>query len=402
MTTESRDLQQELPLGERPSATRATSLQARIAWIVRNYAVFILLIILVIIFGSLAPGFLTWTNFLNIVNQNVPLAIIAVAGTLAIISGNFDLSTGGIYAVVGMGTAWVANATSNIPLSMITGVAIGGVLGLFNGLVVTRLQVHAFLATLASNMVFSSVAVLITNGQLITVNSTGFTDLGRGSWIGVPYAVWVLIAAFIVGTIVLNRTRFGRHVFAVGGNPDAATMSGISTHTVYVWVFVASGLAAGIGGIIGVSLIGSGQPLAGSDLAFEAIAGVILGGTSIVGGAGAVWRSILGVLLIALIGNGFDLAQLNPQLEDFVTGLVIIAAVAVASLGRKQRLSIKRSDDSAYAPASVQDAGTGQPCLSAEDEEEVDDATFAVTRCPARQLLDRCVALAREPDRART
>ncbi|WP_432561405.1 ABC transporter permease [Kineococcus sp. SYSU DK003] len=303
----------------------------------RDYAVLILLVVLVVVLSAMSPVFFTAPNLLNIVTQNAPVAIIAIAGTFVIISGNFDLSVASIYAVGSVVAASIAVATDDVLLGLLAPPVLGMALGLANGFAVTKLHVHSFLATLASSMVFGSLAVMITGGSLITVTVDGFSELGRGRTLGVFNAVWVLLLLVVVGTVLLTRTTFGRHVFAVGGNPAAAELSGLSVDRIRILVFGLSGLAAGIASAIGVSRISSGQPLAGAGLELQAIAAVVLGGTSINGGAGAVWRSIAGVFLIALIGNGFDLMNINPQMKDLVTGVIILVAVAVGVMGRRRR-----------------------------------------------------------------
>lgn len=303
----------------------------------RDYAVLILLVLIPIVLSFLSPSFLTVPNLLNIATQNAPLAIIAVAGTFVIISGNFDLSVAAIYAVGSVAAAYVAVSTGNVVVALLAPLAIGVVLGLVNGLVVAKMRIHSFLATLATSMIYGSFAVLITGGSLVTVATKGFSTLGRDRTLGLFNAVWVLIIVIIIGTILLNRTRFGRYVFAVGGNPSAAELSGLSVDRIRIAVFTLSGLAAGIAAAIGVSRISSGQPLAGSGLELQAIAAIVLGGTSINGGIGAVWRSIAGVFLIALIGNGFDLMNFNPQTKNLVTGAIILVAVAIGVIGRRRR-----------------------------------------------------------------
>lgn len=302
-----------------------------------EYAVLLLLAVVLVALAILSPSFFTFGNIVNILNQNAPLVIIAAAGTFVIISGNFDLSTGAIYSVAGVVAAWLAVTTENVVLALVAGPLIGMLLGAFNGTVITRLRVHSFLATLASSMIFTTIAVLITGGSLITVTTPGFTALGRNRVGGIFVAVLVMIVVVAILWFVLSRTLFGRHVYAVGGNAEAAELSGIRVNRTRILVFVISGLAAGTAAAIGVSRIASGQPLAGAGLELSAIAAVILGGTSIYGGIGAVWRSVAGVFLIALIGNGFDLLNLNPQLKDMVTGFIILAAVGLAAAGRDKR-----------------------------------------------------------------
>ena len=303
----------------------------------RDYAVLILLAALLIVLAIASPSFFTFANLVNIVNQNAPLALIAVAGTFVIISGSFDLSTAAIYAVGSVAAAWVAVESGNVVLGLLAPPVIGLALGVFNGLAVTVLKVHSFLATLASSLIFKAIAVLITGGSLIQVALPGFSELGRGRIGGVFYTVLILIVFVALMWFLLKGTVFGRHVFAVGGNPDAAQLSGVRVDRTRVLVFALSGLAAGMAAAIGVSRIASGQPQAGAGLEFDSIAAIILGGTSIYGGVGAVWRSVAGVFLIALIGNGFDILGFNPQIKDLVTGAIILAAVGLAAAGVKRR-----------------------------------------------------------------
>lgn len=325
---------------EAPNTT-ATQVRARTRISVKDavieYAVLFLLGTVLIALAILSPSFFTFGNIVNILNQNAPLVIIASAGTFVIISGSFDLSTGAMYSVAGVVAAWLAVTFGNVWLALLAAPVVGLVLGAFNGIVITRLRVHSFLATLASSMIFTTIAVLITGGSLITVVTPGFTVLGRDRVGGIFIAVFVMIAVVAALWFLLSRSIFGRHVYAVGGNAEAAELSGIRVRRVQVVVFVLSGLAAGTAAAIGVSRIASGQPLAGAGLELSAIAAVILGGTSIYGGVGAVWRSVAGVFLIALIGNGFDLLSLNPQLKDMVTGFIILAAVGLAAAGRGRR-----------------------------------------------------------------
>jgi ribose transport system permease protein len=310
---------------------------AQVLFFVRDYAVLILLVILLAVLAAVSPSFFTFPNFVNIVNQNAPLGIIAVAGTFVIISGNFDLSVGAIYAVGSVAAAAVATSTGNPWLGLAAAPIAGLGLGLINGVAVTALKVHSFLATLATSLAFGAIAVLITGGSLITVKILGFTDLGRARVGGVYVAVFVLIAVIAIGSFLLQKTVFGRHVFAIGGNEHAAELSGVRVSRARISVFVLSGLAAGMAAAIGVSRISSGQPQAGLGIELDAIAAIVLGGTSINGGVGAVWRSIAGVFLIALIGNGFDIMNINAQLKDLVTGVIILAAVALSAIGKRGR-----------------------------------------------------------------
>ncbi|WP_028273011.1 ABC transporter permease [Arthrobacter sp. UNC362MFTsu5.1] len=317
--------------------TRRTHQRPSVVELAKEYAVLILTGLILVILAFASPSFFTFPNLVNILNQNAPLVIIAAAGTFVIISGNFDLSVGAIFGVAGVTTAAVTVATGNVALGLTLAPVIGLILGAVNGTIITRLRIHSFLATLATSMVYTAVAVLITGGSLITVTIKGFSALGRERWAGVFIAVYVMIAVVAILWFLLTRSVFGRHVFAVGGNAEAAELSGVKVDRTRIIVFSISGLAAGLAAAIGVSRIASGQPLAGAGLELDAIAAIILGGTSIYGGVGAIWRSVVGVFLIALIGNGFDLMNLNPQLKDMVTGFIILAAVGMAAAGQKKR-----------------------------------------------------------------
>jgi ribose transport system permease protein len=303
----------------------------------REYAVLILLAALFITLSLASDSFLSVSNILNILNQQAPLAIVAVAGTLVIISGGFDLSTGAIFAIANVVAAWIAVNLGNVWVGLAFAPVIGLILGAINGTLITKLHIHSFLATLASSLAFRAIAVLITGGALISVADPKFAIIGRDRLFGVFWSIYILVAFVIFIAFVLNRTKFGRYVFAVGGSEEAAVMSGISVDRIRIAVFALSGLAAGVASSIAVSRVASGQPLAGTGLELQAIAAIILGGTSIYGGMGAIWRSLGGVYLIALIGNGFNLLNLNPLFKDLVTGIIILSAVALSATERRKR-----------------------------------------------------------------
>ena len=299
----------------------------------RDYAVLILIVLLMIVLSLASDAFLTSRNLLNILNQNAPLAIIACALTLVIIVGGFDLSTGAIFAVASVSSAYIA-INFNPYIGLLLAPIIGIALGYLNGIIITTFKVHSFLSTIATSLVFRGLAILITGGFLIPVRMKEFTWLGREKIFEVHVAVYVLIVFAILSTFILTKTTVGRYIFAIGGNEDASILSGIKVNLVKIFAFSFCGFAAGIAAAIQVSRISLGTSQAGVGMELQAIAAVILGGTSIYGGSGAVWRSIAGVMLLALINNGFNILNADPFYKDLTTGLVIIAAVALTS-GRK-------------------------------------------------------------------
>lgn len=305
-----------------------------VARFLQDYAVLIMVALLMVVLSLMSDSFLTGQNLLNILNQNAPLAIMASAMTLVVIAGGFDLSVGAIFAVGAVTSAWVAlhfDPYAGLFLAPLVGM----VLGIVNGLVITLLRVHSFLATIATSLIFKGTAVVVSNGRLIPVRMPEFTWLGRDKLFGVFIAIWVMVIFALLLTFILTRTSLGRQILAVGGNAEAAVLSGIRVDRIRIFTFAAAGFAAGLASSIATSRVSMGQAAAGAGLELDAIAAVILGGTSIYGGAGAVWRSLAGVFLLALITNGFNILNADPFYRDLTTGLIILAAIGVSASGRR-------------------------------------------------------------------
>jgi ribose transport system permease protein len=301
----------------------------------RRYGVLVIIVALMAFMTAMSDAFLTSLNLLNILNQSTPLALIAVALTFVIIGGGFDLSTGAIFGVAAVCSAWIA--VHVVPtVGLFSAPLIGVALGIVNGLIITGFRVHSFLATLATSLVFRGLAVLVTGGFLIQVRMSEYAWLGRGRVGIVNIAVIVLIVFVAAMMFLLNRTTFGRRVYAVGGNEEAAILSGVRINAVKIGTFALTGFASGLAAAIATSRISMGQPQAGEGMELQAIAAVILGGTSIYGGVGAIWRSVAGVLLLSLIGNAFNILNANPFFKDLTTGLIIVAAVALSAAGRRR------------------------------------------------------------------
>lgn len=303
--------------------------------IVRDYGVLIIIGLMLILLSLLSGSFFTPRNLLNILNQSTPLFIVSFALTLVIIGGGFDLSTGAVFAVAAVSAGWLAINVDPV-VGIIAGPVIGMALGAINGIIITAFNVHSFLVTLATSLVYRGMAIIVTNGKILPVRIESFAWLGREKFGLVNYAVLIMFGFMALMMFVLNRTTLGRAIFAVGGNEEAALLSGIRTNLVKVTTFAISGAAAGLAGVITVSRLSMAEPQAGLGLEFDAIAAVILGGTSIMGGAGAIWRSFAGVLLMALIGNGFNILNVNPFFKDLTTGVIIVLAVALAASGSRR------------------------------------------------------------------
>ncbi len=302
---------------------------------IRDYGIVVFAVALFCYFTVASSDFLTWQNLLNLVFQNATLGIAACAVTYTIIAGNFDLSLGAIFVLSEVLGAWAAvhwGVWWTFPVAIGAGLA----MGLINGLLVTKLRVNAFLATLASALTFGGIAVGVTSGGLlITPPARVFTFLGQHRAGGIQYPVIIFVLVAIVLQLVLAYTVFGRHLYGVGDNRNAARLSGLKVDRIVILTFVITGAACGLSGLLDSSMTGSGSSDTsglGGSLALLAIAGVALGGTSIFGGVGSVWRTVLGVLILAIITNGFDLLAVPDYWQDIVRGILIVIAVAISSV----------------------------------------------------------------------
>ena len=208
------------------------------------------------------------------------------------------------------------------------------VCGVVNGLLVAYVKVNSFVCTLATSIIVFGITLAITQGKLITITESSYGTLGGAKLIGVKYSIWILLTVGLLCGFVLSRTKFGRRLFAVGGNPEAARLSGINVRGIKLAAFIVSGLAAGIGGAILSSRTAVGQPDNGIRIVFGAFAAVVVGGTSAAGGRGAIWRTALGVLFLALITNGFNLLGVSIYYQQIIQGMIILLAVSVDSLTR--------------------------------------------------------------------
>ena len=286
---------------------------------IRDYGIVVFAVALFCYFTVASPDFLTWQNLLNLVFQNATLGIAACAVTYTIIAGNFDLSLGAIFVLSEVLGAWAAvhwGVWWTFPVAIGSGLA----MGLINGLLVTKLRVNAFLATLASALTFGGIAVGVTSGGLlITPPARVFTFLGQHRAGGIQYPVIIFVLVAIVLQLVLAYTVFGRHLYGVGDNRNAARLSGLKVDRIVILTFVITGAACGLSGLLDSSMTGSGSSDTsglGGSLALLAIAGVALGGTSIFGGVGSVWRTVLGVMILAMITNGFDLLAVPDYWQE--------------------------------------------------------------------------------------
>lgn len=295
------------------------------------YIIFLVVLSLFAIF--IGGSFFSLNNILNIIRQTAVVSMIAVTMTFVIAIGEIDLSVGSTIGLSGLMAALVLQSTDNIPLAILAALAVGLVVGLINGLLIVALNLPSFLVTLGMQMVLVGTSMWITNTTAIPIGNTTFTFIFGGGSIGkLPLLLlWVLITG-AVGYIVLNRTPYGKKVLAVGGNATSARYSGINVKKVVVYVFVYSSLMAALGGMLYAGRMSSGRYTFGDGLELDAIASVILGGTSMAGGNGSIVGAIIGSLLIGTINNGLMFFGLSTAQQTVAKGAIIILSVALSAL----------------------------------------------------------------------
>ena len=317
--------------------TAAAGWRGRTTWEqLRRVGILFPFLVLFTVLSLSSSSFATTTNLLNILDQQSATLIIAAAGTLVLVAGGIDLSVGATYSLAGVVSAHFALVTSPA-LAIALGIGTGLLIGLLNGLATTALGINSLITTLAMSFMVSGCASLVTRGNLLVLfDKPGFGKLARTEFLTVKTSIWLMIAAVIVIGWLLAATTAGRYMYAAGGNAEAARLAGVRVNAIRILTFVLSGTAAGLAGVIDTSRVLSAQASEGDTaLAFTVLAGIVVGGTSILGGEGAVWRTVVGVLFIALIGNGYILLGLDPLYEQITMGAILMAAVALDAWSRR-------------------------------------------------------------------
>ncbi|MCP3027213.1 ribose ABC transporter permease [Halobacillus sp. A5] len=287
------------------------------------------LIIIVIILGFTSDSFFTMNNILNLLRQISINALIAFGMTFVILTGGIDLSVGSILAFGSALTAGMLASGMDPMLAVFIGLLAGLLMGAVNGLIITKGKVAPFIATLATMTIFRGATLVYTDGRPITglSDSFSFEMIGKGYVFGVPFPVILMLIAFAVLFFILRNTIFGRQVYSVGGNEEASILSGIRADRVKIWVYSITGMLSVLAGIILTSRLNSAQPTAGTMYELDAIAAVVLGGTSLTGGRGWLTGTLIGALIIGVLDNGLNLLNVSSFYQQIVKGSVILLAV---------------------------------------------------------------------------
>ncbi len=304
----------------------------------RKYGIAVITIALFIILALTTEGFFTERNIRNLLDQQSTILIAASFMTIVIISGNFDISISAIFVVAPLFALNIENATGNILLSVLGGIGLGVVLGGFNALVVTYFKVNSFIATLATSFMFFGFGYLISDRSLMRPVTDSYQQIARTKIFDITSATWIALVVVLVASILLTRTRFGRNVFATGGNQEAARLAGINVPGVQAITFILLGASAALAGIVNSSRSISAQPSDDFSFVFSVLTAVIVGGTSIMGGKGAIWRTVAAAFFLAFMNNGFNLLQVDPLWQRIILGLVIVIAVALDSWSQRKNV----------------------------------------------------------------
>lgn len=292
----------------------------------------IALIILMAVITIINSNFLTANNLLNLLLQVTSNALIAFGMTFVILTGGIDLSVGSILALSSALTAGLLGSGMPVTLAILISLILGCILGMMNGLLISYGKLSPFIVTLATMTIFRGATLVYTNGNPITKGLSDtflFQFLGQGYIVGIPFPVIIMFIVFIVLYVLLHKTAFGKSVYAIGGNEKAAYISGVKLNKVKIIIYSISGIMASISGLIITSRLSSAQPTAGASYEMDAIAAVVLGGTSLSGGKGRILGTLIGALIIGVLNNGLNIIGVSAFWQQVVKGVVILIAVLI-------------------------------------------------------------------------
>jgi len=301
-----------------------------------KWGIYIVLLLLVILMALIAPNVFSVKNGLNIAQAVSINAVIASGMTVVILTAGIDLSVGSIVAASGVATVLLLNGGVPTVIAALVAILVGALIGLINGAIIAYLALPAFIVTLGALTYTRGIAYSMHGGPVQIAGESGIESIGNGSIGGIPMPVFIMIFVYWFFWFLLERTKFGRHVYAVGGNPQAARLSGIDVKKVLMSVYVISGVTAGLAGLMFASRVRSGQVTAGVGYELDAITAVILGGTSLFGGRGRIFGTLIGALLIGVLSNGLVLLGVPIYTQLMIKGGVIILAVAIDTLRSKR------------------------------------------------------------------
>lgn len=292
-----------------------------------KYGVGCALVIICMALTFMTSNFLTVENLVNVFRQVSINGILAIGMTFVVITGGIDLSVGSLVAFSGVIAASFVRGGYSIWIAILLALIASLALGLFSGTFIAKRRIAPFITTLAMMTIARGLTYVYSDGKPISGFSQAYLNIGKGDFLKIPIPVWILILVFAIAYGILYHTRMGRYIYAVGGNEHAALVSGINVTRVKMFVYAISGLMCGLASIVLSARVSAGLPQAGSGYELDAIAAVVIGGTSLSGGKGRLWGTIIGVLMIGVINNGMDLLNVSSYYQQIVKGLIILGAV---------------------------------------------------------------------------
>lgn len=298
-----------------------------------------MLLVFVLLFATLSlsvSNFFTERNMLGLALSVSTVGMLACTMLFCMASGDFDLSIEAVVAFSGVLAAVIANATHSVPLGFAAGILAGGVVGLVNGTLITKVGINALIVTLGTMQIVRGLGFLVSGGSAVSIVDERFYSLGMNSVFGVPNPVWITLTCFVAFGIVLNKTKFGRHTLAIGGNRDAARLAGVPVHRVKIIIFTIQGLIAGFAGVIMASRMTSGQPKSAEGLALDVISACVLGGVSLSGGIGSMTGAVVGVLIMGTVQNAMNLLNVPTFYQYVARGCILLAAVSFDQWKRRK------------------------------------------------------------------
>lgn len=307
-----------------------------IQWLTKYSGQVGFLIVLYIALSLSTEVFMSTTNQINVMRQISVTMYMSCAMTVILLTGGIDLSMGAVMAVAGMVTAYMSAAGISFVLSMLGGLLVGTLCGLINGLLIANTSMPPFIVTYSMQSILRGIVYVITDTNTMRLTSPAFLDLGSGSLGFLPYPVIYMIIIIIITWIILNRTRLGRHMYAIGGNPQAAAFAGINIKRVRTFIYTLSGALAALSGLVLTSRNSSMQPSLGIGMEMDAIAAVVLGGTSMAGGQGTIGGTIIGAFIIGFMNNGLNLLGMSSFYQYIAKGIIILFAIYIDNVKEKR------------------------------------------------------------------
>jgi inositol transport system permease protein len=304
---------------------------------VRSFQTVLILLGMVVVLSILSPYFLQVRNLLNVVRQISLIAIIGMGVTMCIITTGIDLSSSSVLALAGVVAASFGRGDHPLWLAIFAGLLVGAVAGFINGAIAAYGEIPPFISTLGMLVGARGLALIYSDGKPITGLSPSFQLIGGGYVLGIPIPIYIMVVVGIISHILLKHTKFGKYVYAIGGNEQAAIVSGIDVKKYLVLVYTYAGTLAALSGVILASRLSAGQPTAGENYNLDAIASAVIGGTSLLGGIGTIPGTIIGALIIGVLNNGLVLLNVSPYLQMVLKGVIIVAAVLIDMRARKKQ-----------------------------------------------------------------